>query len=38
MPPTPSSTAEPSIAYLSHERIKRRPILGGVINEYAHAA
>ncbi|MEV0084469.1 integrase core domain-containing protein [Saccharopolyspora sp. NPDC050642] len=33
-PPQPSHP----VANLSHEQIKRRPILGGVINEYERVA
>jgi putative transposase len=33
----PSRPGE-SVAGLSHERIKRRPVLGGLINEYQRAA
>jgi hypothetical protein len=37
-PRTPSAPARPPVANLAQERIKRRPVLGGLINEYERAA
>jgi len=37
--PANSSTAtDPPVADLNYERVKRRPVLGGLINEYERAA
>jgi hypothetical protein len=37
-PTAPATVAHSTIADLSHERIKRRPVLGGLINEYERTA
>jgi len=37
-PPAPAVVAEPPIAGPSQERIKRRPVLGGLINKYKRVA
>jgi hypothetical protein len=37
-PPAPPPRPGESVADLSHERIKRRPVPGGLINQYQRAA
>ena len=34
----PATPGRPPVADLSHERIRRRPVLGGLLNEYERAA
>ena len=36
--PAPATTAHHPVADLSRQRIKRRPVLGGLLNEYERAA